>query len=388
MIDLQRVRADTPACAKVIHFNNAGASLMPDPVFHAMSAHLQLEREMGGYEAARLAASQIDGFYTEFAALLGCEPREVAFVENATRAWDMAFYGLPLEKGDRILAHESEYSSNYLALLQRSRQRGLEIDLVPSAESGQIDVAAMEAMIGSRTRLILLTHVPTQGGLVNPAEAVGRIASKHNILYMLDACQSAGQIDIDVKKIGCHVLSGTGRKFLRGPRGTGFLYVAADVMERIEPAFVDMRAANWTAADQYELAPGAQRYETWESFVAGRIGLAHAVQYARGIGIAEIEERVTQLSSSLRNALANTPGLSVHDQGARQCGIVTFAKEDEPAHLVAARLFERGINVSVIDALSARIDFAARDLDQLVRASVHYYNTEDEIDRVVAAIAG
>jgi len=386
MIDIESVRADTPACEKIIHFNNAGASLMPDPVFAAISGHLELERELGGYEAENLAADKLASLYNEFAALLNCEPHEIAYVENATRAWDTAFYGLPLKEGDRILTHGSEYSSNFLALLQQSRRRGYEIDLAPSDESGQLDVEALENMIGPRTRLIALTHVPTQGGLVNPAEAVGRVARKHDLIYMLDACQSVGQIEIDVKKIGCHVLSGTGRKFLRGPRGTGFLYVASDMIEQIEPPFIDMRAANWIDADAYEFAPGARRFENWESYVAGRVGLARAIRYARDIGVGLIEERVSELAAALREALSGVPEVSVHDLGVKKCGIVTFQKQGEPAGEMATRLLKRGINVSMTDRLSARIDFAERGLDQLVRASVHYFNTEDEIERFVAAV--
>ena len=386
MIDIKSVRADTFACEKIIHFNNAGASLMPDPVFAAISEHLELERDLGGYEAENLAADKLASLYSEFAALLNCAPHEIAYVENATRAWDTAFYGLPLKEGDRILTHGSEYSSNFLALLQQSRRRGHKIDLVPSDESGQVDVNAMEAMIGSRTRLIALTHVPTQGGLVNPAEAVGRVASKHDLIYMLDACQSVGQIDIDVQKIGCHVLSGTGRKFLRGPRGTGFLYVASDMIEQIDPPFIDMRAANWIDTDAYEFASGARRFENWESYVAGRVGLARAIRYARDIGVGLIEERVGELAAALREMLSSLPEVSVHDLGMKKCGIVTFQKQGEPAGEMAARLLKRGINVSMTDRLSARIDFTERGLDQLVRASVHYFNTEDEIERFVAAV--
>ena len=386
MIDIKSVRADTFACEKIIHFNNAGASLMPDPVFAAISEHLELERDLGGYEAENLAADKLASLYSEFAALLNCAPHEIAYVENATRAWDTAFYGLPLKEGDRILTHGSEYSSNFLALLQQSRRRGYKIDLVPSDESGQLDVNAMEAMIGSRTRLIALTHVPTQGGLVNPAEAVGRVASKHDLIYMLDACQSVGQIDIDVQKIGCHVLSGTGRKFLRGPRGTGFLYVASDMIEQIDPPFIDMRAANWIDTDAYEFASGARRFENWESYVAGRVGLARAIRYARDIGVGLIEERVGELAAALREMLSSLPEVSVHDLGMKKCGIVTFQKQGEPAGEMAARLLKRGINVSMTDRLSARIDFTERGLDQLVRASVHYFNTEDEIERFVAAV--
>ena len=386
MIDISAVRADTPACEQVIHFNNAGASLMPDPVFNAIRSHLELEREKGGYEAATLAADQLQSFYSEFAALLACDAQEIAFIENATRAWDMAFYGLRLEQGDRILTHDSEYVSNFLALLQRAERRGFEIDLVPSDESGQIDVEAMEAMIGPRTRLIALTHVPTQGGLVNPAEAVGQVARKHDLIYMLDACQSVGQIDLDVNKIGCDVLSGTGRKFLRGPRGTGFLYVSAGIIDQIEPPFIDLHSASWSGNDTYEFAAGAKRYENWESYVAGKIGLARAVKYTRDLGLLSIEKRVTQLAATLRDALSQVPGVTVQDLGRKKCGIVTFEKQGESASKLAARLLEKGINVSVTDLFSARLDFGERGLDELLRASVHYFNTENEIDRFVEAV--
>jgi selenocysteine lyase/cysteine desulfurase len=382
--DVEALRADTPACERIVHFNNAGASLLPDPVFEALASHLPLERDVGGYEAERRAAGKLDSFYVELAALLDCAPREIAYVENATRAWDMAFYALPLGKGDRVLTHGSEYASNFLALLHQSRRSGFEIDIVPSDASGQVDVTALESMIGPSTRLIALTHVPTQGGLVNPAEAVGAVAKKHDLVYLLDACQSAGQLTLNVHDIGCDILTGTGRKFLRGPRGTGFMYVSDAVLERLDPPFIDMRAATWTDREDFELAPGARRFENWESFVAGRIGLAVAVRYARSIGIDAIERRVVLLAATLRDALAAEPSIEVHDLGERQCGIVTFRVGEETPEATASRLLEQHINISVTTRTSAQIDFGERDLEALVRASVHYFNTDEEIDRFVS----
>lgn len=384
--DVVRVRADTPACEQMIHFNNAGSSLSPTPVVEAVAAHLALEQRIGGYEAEAAAADALRGFYSGFAALLGAEPDEIAYVENATRAWDMAFYGMPLSEGDRILTHASEYASNYLALLQQAKRRGLAVDLVPSDKTGQVDVAALERMIQPRTRLIALTHVPTQGGLVNPVEEVGRVARDHGLIYMLDACQSVGQMQVDVAKIGCHVLSGTGRKFLRGPRGTGFLYVSRELIEDIEPPFIDLHAATWTGPSSYVLAAGAKRFENYESYVAGRVGLARAVEYAQDIGIAVIEERVTALAAALRARLADLPGVSIHDLGSRQCGIVTFGVGGETPGATAKRLAEKSMNVSVSIRSYAQLDLGGRNLDALTRASVHYYNTEDEIDRFVRAV--
>jgi selenocysteine lyase/cysteine desulfurase len=376
---LAGVRADTPAVDRLIHFNNAGASLMPDPVYSALVRHLALEREIGGYEAAAAAEESIRHFYSAFAGLLRARPEEIAFVENATRAWDMAFYALPLKEGDRIITHASEYASNYLAFLHMVNKRGVEIDVAPSDEHGQIDVGALEGLLQPSTRMINLVHVPTQGGLVNPAEAVGRFAREHGLTYFLDACQSVGQIDLDVSRIGCHVLSGTGRKFLRGPRGTGFLYVAAGMIESLDPPFIDMHAATWVDGSSYELAGSARRFENWESYVAGRVGLTAAVDYALEIGLPAIEARVVGLADRLRTALDGVDGVEVRDLGARKCGIVSFETARETPTALAERLGENGVNISVIGPESAHLDLAARNISELARASVHYFNTEEEI---------
>lgn len=386
MIDIEKVRRDTPSCEAVLHFNNAGSSLMPKPVFEALQNVLRDENEVGGYEAERRAKEEIAAFYTEFAALLNCASDEIAYVENATRAWDMAFYGLNLKKGDRVITHGSEYASNYLALLQQSRRLGFEIDLVPSDASGQIDVAALDQMIGRDTKLIAITHVPTQGGLVNPAAAVGKIAKKHGVLYLLDACQSVGQIDVDVAEIGCDVLSGTGRKFLRGPRGTGFLYVRKGIIDQIDPPFIDLLSATWTGANSFEFADGAKRFENWESYVAGRVGLMAAVKYARGIGLKNIEARVESLAESLRKALVDLKGVDVHDLGEKKCGIVTFTKAGKDPADMADKLRQSGINVSVSAMPYARLDLEPRGLSAMTRASVHYFNIQAEIDTFIKAI--
>ena len=385
---LDRIRTDTPACDSLIHFNNAGASLQPKQVSDVIQSHLALEQKIGGYEAAAAEAFRISHFYDAFARLLGAKPHEIAYVENATRAWDMAFYALPLEAGDRILTHTSEYASNYLAFLQLARRRGIVVDLAPSDTSGQIDVETLADAIHPCTRAIAITHVPSQGGLVNPAAEVGRVAREHGLFYLLDACQSIGQLPVDVGAIGCHLLSGTGRKFLRGPRGTGFLYVSDEILEQLDPPFIDLHSAEWTAPDRFEFAVGAKRFENWECFVAGKIGLTSAVDYALEIGLDAIGERVSRLAASLRERLALITDVSVHDQGVRRSGIVTFVKEGEAPEVMAQRLRDRRMNISVTPRTYAQLDLGERGLDAVARASVHYYNTNDEIERFCEAVAG
>ena len=253
--------------------------------------------------------------------------------------------------------------------------------------TGQIDVPAMEAMISPGTRAVAITHCPSQSGLVNPAAAVGAVAARHELIYLLDACQSVGQIDLDVGAIGCHLLSGTGRKFLRGPRGTGFLYVSRSIIDQLDPPLIDLHAATWTGPDSYAWVQGAKRFENWESNVAGKIGLARAVAYARAIGLPAIEQQVQGLAARFRQALAGVPGCRLHDLGAVKSGIVTFRLDREDPFTTVARLRGLGMNTSVSPATYAQLDLGARGIDALVRALVHYYNSDEEVARFVRALA-
>ncbi|MEO1112198.1 MAG: aminotransferase class V-fold PLP-dependent enzyme, partial [Pseudomonadota bacterium] len=286
----------------------------------------------------------------------------------------------------RIITGRAEYVSNYVAFLQMKRRRNIEIDLIEDDANGQIDLSALKSAITPKTRLIALTHIPTFSGLINPAEDVGEIARSAKLLYLLDACQSAGQIPLNVNEIGCHMLSGTGRKYLRGPRGTGFLYVSDDVLDQIEPPFIDLQSANWLDDNSYELVPHAMRFETWERYVAGQIGLGVAVSYAIGYGMERIGNRVCALGAQLRSELQAVNGVTLHDKGARKGGIVTFTVDGETPVQTQARLSAAQINVSVSKGTSAQIDLPHRGLEAVVRASLHAFNTEEEIERFVKTL--
>jgi cysteine desulfurase / selenocysteine lyase len=385
-LDVSRARSETPGCETVLHFNNAGAALMPQRVVDAMISHLLLESQIGGYEAFEHSHQAAEDFYRNAARLLGCDPEEIAFIENATRAWDMAFYSLKFKPGDRILTSQSEYASNFLAFLQITRKTGAVIDIVPNDEFGQISVTALEKQIDDRVKLIALTHVPTNGGLINPAAEVGRIAKKHGVVYLLDACQSVGQLPVNVHEIGCDLLSATGRKFLRGPRATGILYARKSLIENLEPPFVDLHAATWTAPDQFTIRKDARRFENWEQNYAGKIGLATAIQYGMEWGLHNIRSRINLLAGQLRQRLADLPAVTVRDLGREKSGIVTFSIEGKTPDEIHTTLAAQKINVSVSRQSSTLLDMRSRGLADLVRASVHYYNTEEEVDRFCQAV--
>lgn len=380
-MDIQVLREETPGSEKVIHFNNAGSSLMPRPVYEAVKSYLEEEYMQGGYEIARLHHQALEDTYAFTAQLIGAQKEEIALLESATVAWDRAFYSIPWQEGDRILVGKTAYASNYLAYLQVARRKGIMVDVVPNDDQGQVDVEALRQMLDEKVKLIGITHIPTNSGLVNPAEEIGKVAKEAGCIYLLDACQSFGQYPIDVQKIGCDILSATGRKYLRGPRGTGFLYMRSALANEIEPIFLDLHSAEWVEPQSYRIRSGARRFESWESNLANRLGFSQAVQYAMDLGMDQIWDRLQYLGNHFREILASIPKVHGRDIGAVLGGIVTFNVEGQDSDDIQKALFAQGINVSVSPRGATLLDMQERGLKSVVRASIHYYNTEEEIHR-------
>lgn len=385
-IDIDKIRNETPGLKMVNHLLASGSALMPQPVIDAITDHIHLEAQIGGYEAAAKMAEPLQGVYSAVAELIGAKPQEIALMENATAAWCQVFYALPLKRGDRILTCQAEYAANYVAYLQRAKRDGIVIEVIPNDASGALDVAALEVMLQMPCALVSITWIPTNGGLVNPAAAVGELTRKHGVPYLLDACQAVGQMPVDVREIGCDYLTATGRKFLRGPRGTGFLFIREALIAQTEPAMIDHFAAPWVGTDRYELRADARRFENWENAYALRAGLGVAVTYAMEIGLENIQERAWGLANFLRDQLRPIKGVKLRDAGSKQCAIVSFTIEGlEPRDTVAA-LRGQGINIGASEPDSTRLDAEARELPTVLRVAPHYYNTEAEIEQLVTAL--
>jgi len=350
--------------------------------------YLALEQEIGGYEAEEQRAEEMDSVYSSLARLIGAAPQEIAVTQNATRAWDMIFYGLKLRSGDRIVTCRAEYASNYIAFLQRCRQTGAEIVVVDDQPDGTLCCESLARILDERVKLVAINHMPTNSGLIQPAAEIGRVAQEHGAFFLLDACQSVGQIPLDVAELGCDALTSTSRKYLRGPRGVGFLYLKEKHLSYFEPPMLDLHAATWTSSDQYKLREDARRFETYEIFTAGKLGLGAAAEYALEVGLEAGWQRIHRLAETARDSLSQLSGVKVRDPGALRSGIVTFTVEGRDPQEVKAQLRQAGINVWTSTVRSARMDMEARGLSEVVRASIHYYNLEEEVEALVSQVAG
>lgn len=389
LLDVEALRADTPGCANVLHFNNAGCGLLARPVLQVMRDHLDLEANIGGYEASAARAAQVRDFYAAVAELIGCGPDNIAFAGSATHAYTKALSAIPFQPGDVILTTRNDFISNQIAFLALRKRHGVEVVHAPDLPNGEgVDVEAMaELMRTRRPRLVAVTHVPTNSGLVQPVAEIGRHCRELGLLYLVDACQSVGQYAIDVEEIGCDLLTATCRKFLRGPRGSGFLYVSDRVLrEGYEPLFIDMYGAGWTGPDEYRPVSTAARFEEWEFPYATVLGCAAAVRYALAVGLDPISRRTPALASRLRAGLREIPGVRVLDRGRQQAALVTFAVEGWAPEEFKAAMDQRRINSALSFREFAQFDFGDKEVEWCLRLSPHYYNTESEVDDVVATV--
>ncbi|MGD9956481.1 MAG: aminotransferase class V-fold PLP-dependent enzyme [Candidatus Nanopelagicales bacterium] len=384
---LARLRADTPGCLTQVHLNNAGSALPPTVVVDAVVDHLRREAEIGGYEAHDEAGDRIDAVYSSLGRLVGAPASSIALTASATDSWLRAFTSIPVGAGDRLLVSEAEYASNVIPLLQVARRVGATVETIPDDADGVLDVEALRSMLDERVKLVAVTHAPSQNGLLNPAEGVGRVLreSGSEAWYLLDACQSVGQIPLDLDALGCDFLSATGRKFLRGPRGTGFLAVSPRALQ-LEPGLLDLHAATWVDDQEYVVAEGGRRYESWEKNYAALLGLGAAADYALDLGLDVTRKLITSAADRIRAGLAEIPGVVVRDRGTVRTGIVVFTVEGRDAGEIARAVKAAGVNVSHSAPDYALRDFRDHGIDGQVRVSPHVYTDDADIAALLAAV--
>ena len=376
-IDLQRLRTETPGCSSRAHFNNAGASLMSSPVIGAITTHLELEAELGGYEAQDAQSKEIAAAYHSIARLIGGSARNIAFTENATASFAQALSAVPFNRDDVILTTRNDYASNQIQFLSLQARLGVRVVHAPDKPQGGVDTSNMIDLIEQhRPKIVCVTHVPTNSGLIQDIQTVGAACRSAGVIYLVDACQSVGQMPLDVGDIGCDFLSATARKFLRGPRGCGFLYVSDRILQQgLEPLFIDMHGASWTGENSYQAIDSAKRFENWEFAWSLVLGTAVAADYAKSIGIGAIHSRVASLVRLLRRELSEIDGVDVLGNDDELGGIVTITVQDCDPTKIVTRLRSQNINVSAQGREHAVIDYDKKKVAGALRISPHYYNT-------------
>jgi selenocysteine lyase/cysteine desulfurase len=371
-----------------VHLNNAGAGLMPRSVLETITAHLNCEAMVGGYESSDEAEGAVRAAYSNIAELLGAQPHNIAVVENATVAFFQALSAFDFRPGDVIVTTRNDYISNQLAYLSLAKRQGIEVRRAENLPSGEVDPQSVRELLRDpRVKLLAVTWVPTNSGLMQPVEALGEVAEAAAVPYLVDACQAVGQIPINVSRLRCDFLSATARKFLRGPRGIGFLYVSDRALQRGDyPLYIDMRGANWVTADGFELAPDARRFENWEFAYALLLGLGEASRYALCVGIHRAGGRARELAATVRTRLSALPGYRLLDRGKDLAAIVTVAVLGWDTIALVDALRGRGINTSASLGAYAIIDMAEKSASSALRISPHYYNTESELDTLIEAL--
>jgi len=388
-VNIERLRAETPGCADHVHLNNAGAALMSTPVLEAIRSHLDLEMRVGGYEAAEQCADAIAAAYESVGALVGVSARQIAFTGSATASFVQALSAIPFERGDVLLTTRNDYVSNQIQFLSLQRRAGVRVERIPDLPEGGVDPAAARRLIARlRPRLVSVTHVPTNSGLVQDVRAIGAACREHDVTYLVDACQSVGQLPLDLEDLGADFLSATARKFLRGPRGSGFLAISPRVLDAgLLPLFPDLRSADWVSADAFEPVDGARRFEHWERPFALVLATGVAARYAQELGVEQIERRVRRLANRLRSGLEQIEGASVLDRGRDLCGIVSTSIEGREPFSLVHELRERGVHAAAQSRVDAVLDYEEKGVAGALRLSPHAYNTEEEVDRALAVLS-
>ncbi len=381
-----RLREDTPQANARIHLDNCGSSLMPRPVVSRIKQAFERDIAVGGYVAQEQQAEDLEQAYGSLTRLFGGSVSDYAFVGSAVDGWTKAFYSLPLTAGSNLVTAFNEYCSNFVAYLQVAKTRGVEIRVARQASGGGIDLDHLRSLIDDKTALISISHMPSSSGEINQVAEVGAIAREFNVIYQLDACQSAGHVPVNVEAIGCHIMTGTARKFLRGPRGIGFLYVNEEARNRMEPVVLTNQSAAWTSRDAYTLRDDTRVFEAWERSIVNQLGFGAAIDYLLDLGVEKAAAGIASNAKYLREGLAQVSGVKVECPPSATSAIITFNKNGLAPTDIKARLEAQNIAVQVASVAHTRLDLEDRGVESAVRVSPHYYNNQGDFDGFLTAL--
>lgn len=388
MFPVEQFRRDTPGCTGRIHLNNAGCSLHPQIVVDTVTNYLRDEAIYGGYELAAERQDAIQDFYRAAATLLHTQPHQIAFVNSATDGFSKALSTLPFAAGDHIVTTINDYVSSQIQFTALQQRFGVQIVYAANTETGEVDVEDVRRLIRTyNPKLVSITHVPNNTGMIQPVYEIGALCAEADVWFFVDACQSAGQIPLDVSAMQCDFLSFSMRKFMRGPRGAGVLYVSQKALDAgLMPMLPDMRGADWTGKFAFEALNDARRFEYVEQSYALLLGSAVAMRYYLQADVDAVHAYTNALCAYARAQLSAMPHITLLDKGKHTSNIISLVSAKSDIHTFRDILFQHGIQCGAANKKFALLDFTAKEVEGAVRISPHYYNTQAEIDRLIEVI--
>ena len=383
-MDVAHLRDQIPVCQRLTYVNTGWSGPSPVSVTQAIKDRLDYEMEEGPttpgvYESGRdIQARAREGV----ARLLNASPEEILLTENTTQGLNIVINGLPWRAGDEIITCNLEHSSVLIPSYYQQRRHGavvkvLDLDTDEPADS---ILAKVESALSERTRLVFFSHIQYSCSLRMPVKEIGRLARDRGALMLLDGAQTAGHISLDMADIGCDFYSVPGQKWLLGSEGAGALYMRRDLISDVEPVHVAGRAAvPGHGPHRFEASTDSiEKFSLSSSSAALRAGMVESLRFIQDIGVEEIEGRNLGLAAALKDALREMPGVKVLSpvDGASSSGLVSFVVDGVEPKAAVTRMWERH-----------RIVARSVDYPSGIRVSLHFFNTEEEVGRVVEAVS-
>ncbi len=370
------------------YLNHAACGLLPDAALHAMHGYALREQALGAYGAARQVQAEIEQLYQGIAATIHAQPQDIALTQGNSDGWSLVVSAMDWSGGGRILAPRSEWGGNLGILMQLSAQCGVQVEEIPSDADGAVDLEALETLLRTPASLVVLTWMPANSPLVQPAEAVGALCAQAGVPLLVDAAQAVGQWPVDVRQLQCAALTAPGRKWLRGPRGTGFVYVHPDFLPRLRPLTADHFSRPWQTGNTWTYRADARRLEQSEASVALRLGLGAALAAWNALGMERIHGEIQKRADWLRDGLDCLPGIRAHRSGRHaSSGIVTLECSRHDAAALHRGLQERGVEAALSPVAFTPWDMQARGLSAVLRLSAGHDTAWGSLQYCLDALA-
>lgn len=370
-----------------MYFNNAGAGLMSKGTYETLTNHMEIEMNVGAYKAAAIKSDAVNNFYLLAAKLLNAGSKdEIAFIDSASRGWNLIIYGLDIKESDVIVTLSSEYGTNLLTIYDIAKRTHCGIKVIQCDNEGNFSLDDVDQALQSGGTILAVSHVAAQGSIVNPVVELGILAQKYDAIYIVDGCQAVGQIKVDVQQINCCAYVTAGRKWLRGPRGTGILYVRRNAPIRtpqIDLASADLVFDELGTVVDVKVRDDAKQFELWEKSTSSLLGLANAIQEYMDYGIDTAEQEICAKANYIRSFVVSNQHLALVGSENSSTGVVGFYIKDPKQEKKVKELIEKeNFIISYVCDWDCPTFFPQNGVQYIFRISPHYYTSNDDIQAI------